>query len=343
MVTIFRCCWKLNNCIHNNYFCNLEIVFRVYNIDATMPLTQADVSPMNFILEAFQSEVTLDLSGNIYSEMVSALDVSAVAIMYMKTSEIKQVFQFETDATDLTNAAESDIKYYVDSAAWPKYSPANAMLDEALSLRPIATADAQGTIPHNKMMVAHDFLRYLAQQLFNTHLGVDLFNNEVELLQSIRRACDDSAAGHTVYDLVEVLKKIDLSGSSASANALLAGPDSDGKKYMTNDDTTSANVCRVLFNQMIDPSGVHRFSDILTGITSGTDGLHPQPLPFIDGDSISYKLIIHPAEGQHNLVGLTDSIGSRSFEIKIVLVDDASVVDPTDPVSMNVPVDPAEL
>jgi len=307
-----------------------------------MPLTQNDVSPMSFILEAFQSEVTLDLCGNIYSELVQALDVSAVAVMYMRTSAIKDVFKFQTDATDLTNADESDIKYYVDSTAWPQYNPANAMLHLPLSLNPIATADAQGTIPNNKMMVAHDFLRYLAQQLFNTHLGVDLFNNESQILQSIRAACDDSAVGHTLYDLNEVLKKVDLTGSSASPNAGLA-IDASGFKYMSNADATAENVCRVLFNQMTDPSGVHRFSDILTGITSGTDGLTPQSLPFIDGDSISYKLIINPAVDQHVLVGLPDAIGSRSFEIKIVLVDEATIVDPTDAQSSNVPVDPAEL
>ena len=301
------------------------------------------VPPMNFILDAFQSEVTLDLCGNIYSEMVAALDVSAVAIMYMKTSSLKSTFLFESDSTEFTDLANTGVRYFVNSDSWPLYNPANAMLDIAgLSQNPIATVDGTGaSFQRNKMLVAHDFVRYLAQQLFNTHFGVELFNNEVELLQSVRRACDDSAAGHTLFDLLQVLKNVDIN-KSGNNPANMLGPDPSGYWYMDNDVTDPTNICRAIFEQMIDPSGVNRFSDIISGITTGPAGV-AQSLPFIDGDSLSYKLIIHPADGQENLVGLAAPFGSRSFEIRIVLVADDQVVDPTDPASLNTNVDVAEL
>lgn len=296
-------------------------------IDYTNPVPES----LHFVLEAFESNVTIDLCGNLYSEAPLALDTSAVAVIYVPTQAMKDTFKFMTDATDVINLAESDIRYYVDSAAWPSIDviqPANGMLDktEDGAARPIASADGTSAYAADKMMVCHDFTRYLAKELFNTHLGVDLFNNEKELLDSIRRACDDSAAGHTYYDVLEVLKNVDLTGSGANAHADLVS-NADGN-YMTNSTAADSvanktNICRVLFSQMMDVSGVHRFADILSGITTQADGTvsAPQPLPFLENDTISFKLIINPAEGQNDLTGV-EPFGARSYEIRLVLKDD---------------------
>lgn len=306
--------------------------------------TEPVPEPLHFVLEAFESNVTLDLCGNLYGEAPPVLDTSAVAVIYVSTQAMKDTFKFMTDATDVINLAESDIRYYVDSAAWPSIAdlhPANGMLDktEDGAARPIASADGVSNYADNKMMVAHDFTRYLAKELFNTHLGVDLFDNEMELLQSIRRACDDSAAGHTYFDILNVLKNVDLTGSGSAAHADLV-TDADGN-YMTNSTASNslsnkANVCRVLFNQMMDVSGVHRFADILTGITTQADGTTsaPQSLPFLENDTISFKLIINPAEGQNDLT-LVEPFGARSYEIRLVLKDDIT--------ALNTEVDAEEL
>jgi hypothetical protein len=302
------------------------------------------VPPMNFVLEAFESIVTLDVSGNIYSELVAALDVSAVAVMYMHTSALKNTFKFQTDSTDIENSDANDIRYYVDSATWPLYNPANALLHvDGISQNPIATVDSTGNdFAPNKMMVAHDFVRYLAKELFNTHFGVDLFDNESELLQSVRRVCGNSESGQTLFDILKVLKDVDIYGTNGDSGNAYLTPDASNNHYLTNEVATSDNICRAIFNQMIDPSGVNRFSDIISGITSGPAGV-PQSLPFVDGDSLSYKLTIHPADGQENLVGLASPFGSRSYEIRIVLVPDSTVVNPALALTANIPADPAEL
>jgi len=296
-------------------------------VDYTDPVPE----PLHFVLEAFESSVTLDLCGNLFAEAPVALDTSAVAVIYVSTQAIKDTFKFMTDATDVINLAESDIRYYVDSASWPSIAdmhPANGMLDktEDGARDPIASADGTTAYAADKMMVAHDFTRYLAKELFNTHLGVDLFNNEKELLDSIRRACDDSAAGHTYYDVLNVLKNVDLTGSGDSAHTDLVS-DADGN-YMTNSTASDSvanksNICRVLFSQMMDVSGVHRFADILTGITTQDDGTTsaPQSLPFLENDTISFKLIINPAADQNQLTGV-EPFGARSYEIRLVLKND---------------------
>ena len=48
------------------------------------------------------------------------------------------------------------------------------------------------------------------------------------------------------------------------------------------------------------------------------DTEHKQPIPFIDGDRISFKITIHPAPNQHLLTGTSD-ISPRSYHIQLYL------------------------
>jgi hypothetical protein len=269
---------------------------------------------VNFVLESLNSSVTMSVAGNLFSEPIPVIDVSATAILYVSIDDMKSVFQFQTDSTDVNNLASADIKYYVDTASWPALNPANGMMNvSSLSQGAIALIDSNGALADDKLMVCHDFVRYLASKLFGTHFGVDLFNNETELLQNLRLICDDSAAGHTQYDVLAKLSDVSKTGSNAG---LLT--DSNGNKYMTNDTNDDTNLCRVLFDQMIG-SDVSRFRDLSIG------GDQPQPLPFAVDDAISFVLTIAPADGQETLTGV-DPIGSRSYEIRFVVKDASDVV-----------------
>ena len=76
-----------------------------------------------------------------------------------------------------------DIRYFTYMDHWNPnlvVNPMNAMLDKPES----ADAILQVGIP-SKMLVKHDFIRFLALQLFNTPNGVDLFNNEEELISNL--------------------------------------------------------------------------------------------------------------------------------------------------------------
>lgn len=268
---------------------------------------------VNFVLSSLDSSVAMDLCGNLYSEAIPAIDASATAIIFVSIDDMKSVFQFQTDSTDVNNLAEADIKYYTDTASWPAINPVNAMMNvSTLSQGEIALIDSAGALADNKLMVAHDFTRYLASKLFGTHFGVDLFNNETELLQNLRLICDDSAEGHTWYDVVAKVTTVSKSGDHAGLEGTA------GDKYMTNATDDSTNLCRVLFNQMIG-AAAPRFADISLG------GDLPQPLPFAVDDAISFKLTIAPAEEQELLTGV-EVIGARSYEIRFVIKETADVV-----------------
>lgn len=276
---------------HNYNFCDLNLVLVVY--------TKMSV---HFVLSTLESDVTMGTSATVQTSSIPSLTVDATAVFHVSLDDMKAVFKFETDSYDFTDLESTDIKYYVDSGAFPLLNPANAMMDAAESLGAIATAN----IDANKQMVAHDFVRYLAVKLFNTHHGVDLFNNEVNLLKNLREICSDAAEGNTWFDVKAKLAKVGLSGDHADITG------TDGSKYMTNSNSTDENICRVLLEQMTN-SAISRFSDI-----AASDA--PQSLPFRVDDSISFKLTIHAADGQEELTGVAP-LDPRSYEIKFVIVD----------------------
>lgn len=258
--------------------------------------------PVQFVLTDLESSVQMGVGATVQTSVIPQLDVSAVAILEVSLDDMKAVFKYQTDSNDLTNLDESDIKYYVDPASWPDLNPANAMMQAASA---IATANSAGPLDANKMLVAHDFERYLALKLFNTHYGVDLFNNELELLNNLRLICDDSAEGHTWFDVKSKINKVGLSGDHADIQG------ADGAKYMTNANSSAENLCRVLLEQMTHDA-ITRFADV-----QPTDS--PQSLPFEVDDSISFKLIVAPAEGQEELTGV-EAFSARSYEIRLKIV-----------------------
>jgi len=261
---------------------------------------------VHFVLDSLSSSVTMDISGSIHSVPIVPIDASATAIFEVSVADMKDVFKFQTDSNDVQNDSEADIRYLVDMASWPDLNPANAMMDHPSSLNPIAVSNTDGALDANKMLVGHDFVRYLALKLFNTHFGVDLFDNELELLNDLRYICGNDDEGQTWHDVVDKLTSVSKNGTHAGL-----ATDTDGNKYMTNATDSSDNLCKVLFDQMMG-SAKTRFADISTGV----DGY--QSLPFVADDSISFKLTIAPADGQEELTGV-EAFAPRSYEIKLII------------------------
>jgi hypothetical protein len=273
---------------------------------------------VNFVLDALSATVTMAVGGSIESTPIVPIDASAVSILEVSLDAIKSVFKYQTESLDVDNADATDIKYYVDPSFWPALNPANASLTHELASGRIAEVDSEiNPIPPNRQMVCHDFVRYLALMLFNTHFGVDLFQNESELLADLRTICGSEAEGQTWYDVLAKLTAVGLAGTHEGLET-----DADGNKFMTNATKDENNLCRVLMHQMLN-SAVSRFQQI-------EDSEVPQSLPFQADDSISFKLIINPAEGQHETTGVEEFSG-RSYEIKLVLKEDPSNIEVTDP------------
>lgn len=263
----------------------------------------------HFVLNALDTTIELGVAGSIFSESIPAIDVSAVAVIEVGLDMMREIFKYQTDADDVQNAADADTHYYIDTVAWEglaDVNPANAMLNHPESSGAITSLNAAGVdLPADKQLVCHDFVRYLALRLFNTHFGVDLFQNELELLEDIRAKCSSTAEGNVWYEVKSKLEAVDTTNA-------LGGEDTDGNKYTTNDDTASTNLCRVLMLQMLNQQ-IARFQNIEN---SGS----AQSLPFLAGDSISFKVIVNPAPEQELATGVEPFAG-RSYEIRLSIVE----------------------
>ena len=278
---------------------------------------------IKFVLDRFSASYTLDQLATMDSGVqYTALDVSAIGVYYILPDVLKSVFTFQADSFDYTDISASDIHYYINMDQWPtnlKINPVNAMMysSEPPRLPMLATG---GNIDASKNFVKHDFIRYLALKLFNTPNGVDLFNNEQALIQHLNAMGNASFQG----DISGTLWRYDSgNGIGTNGEGSNLSTDSENKRYTTNDFTSNSNICRELFNQMIF-NNRDRFMDISFNPTSGQ-----AKLPFVAGDSISYKFTVFPASGQEVLTGV-NAFGGRSYEIRLVVGTGVNITGPAD-------------
>lgn len=255
---------------------------------------------VDFVLTGLDQTFTLGVSGELAGAAAPAIDVSCVATYNVKTSDMLNVFKFQTDSFDVNNVDASDIKYYVYMNAWPadlSLNPANA---HTLSSTPILPTSADVVAKRN--FVKHDYVRYLAVRLFNTAYGVDLFSNESELLSDLVTK-GATAAGN----IITALKTVD---QASAANG------STPHKYSENNLTTTGNFSRELLRQVAHHAPA-RFASI-------TDISGIQSIPLQTGDSISFKVSINAATNQHLLTERPTAIEPRSYRIKLNLTADGS-------------------
>lgn len=275
---------------------------------------------IDFVLNKLYSNAYSTLLATIPTEQIPAMDASATGVFYMKTSDLRNVFQFQTDAININDLSSQTMKYYINMEHWPQFfelNPANAMMDQdlssgLLSANPIATMeDPTQVYSPTKMFVKHDFIRYLAFTLFGgSYSGVDLFSNQKALEDDIQRQCDGSARGHSWYDISNALYSV--SSINGTNRGLLL--DMSGLKYMTRNTISPDNLCRELMDQ-IGGNASTRFQSILA--TSNM-----QSVPLLDGDSISFLLTLNPNPGQERIVLRTTPVPPRTYRIKIYLISD---------------------
>ena len=131
----------------------------------------------SFYLAQLDVDVTSSsatLSGTISTEFTGDATVN----VNVPLATIKELFQYQTDSTDVTDAVADDIKFR------SVYSANSLPLGiDINSSAPVVSGSIDSVATNNNL--TYDYIRYLAHNLFNTHLGVDLFNNEETLRSSL--------------------------------------------------------------------------------------------------------------------------------------------------------------
>jgi len=268
------------------------------------------MSSVDFVLNRFSASYTLATSATLDAGSSIAIgDISATAVYYISQDDIQKVFRYSADSYDVNDISNVDIKYFVRMDEWPTdllINPSNAMLDKGDS----NGALLQVGIP-NRMLVKHDFLRYLALKLFNTAQGVDLFNNESALITNM------NTLGQTSFQDISATLWDFSTGKTSRA---------DGDKFVvdlstnwlaaTNNNVSNSNICRELFQQILKANSA-RFSSVILDATGTTS------VPILSGDSISYKFTVSPAPGQEALTGVS-AFGGRTYQIKLLVTNQST-------------------
>jgi hypothetical protein len=237
------------------------------------------------------------------------------------------VFQFsiENIATLGGNDNITDLHFYVEDDALPEIVHAVDGKDIALpgenvipllTGTPITTLDYHtgATLQPKQLNVASDFTRYLAKSIFGTVAALDLLSNEQSIVsdvtQQLNRAWTEGDIGH-------ILVPISVHGTDSH---LLVDP-SYGK-YLDNRDPSGAywNIGQTLFHQLLTLAPVRFTTKPPNGLILDMPHHEPQPLPFIAGDSVSWRLNVYPAPGQGSYV-TGKPVPFRVYRVRMILTD----------------------
>jgi hypothetical protein len=221
---------------------------------------------------------------------------------------LKSVFYFQTD--DPITYDASYTKYFVDISGWSSTisSDLNPMNYEVLS----TVNGAYGTNISDNL--GKHFLRYIAEELFGTYLGVDLFNNEDVVYEDISM----NAFDYVYTEVLNKLKRVDKVHGVTSDLTDIFEDEVNGWHMRDSDGTY--NICRNLVRQIAGSSVAKvRFEDleVRSGFTS-EDGIYN--VPFIVGDSIYYSVVVTPDPNQHLTTGLSTAISSKKYILKLNVV-----------------------
>jgi hypothetical protein len=235
------------------------------------------------------------------------------AVFYVKLSDMRAVFQFQrgsgtsTGTSDQVFDASSDIRYYVFRKYWPtalNLNPSHAMLDRAESTGMLTPPGGAGAFSADKSLVKHDFIRYIALNLFNTIHGVDLFRNEEDLRENLAYYGEVARVG--------IMSVLDTVGTM-SADITMA-VDGSGNRYSTNEDTTVTNISRELMRQIaVSAAGRLVAIDEAEG---GGGGI--QSIPLSENDTFNFKVVMEASPGQNALTNVA-AIPARTYNIKLIM------------------------
>jgi uncharacterized protein YjbI with pentapeptide repeats len=259
---------------------------------------------LNFSLIGLNQAFDLSTMATLDASSVNLDATDATAIFYVRLSDMLNVFKYQSDAFDVNNIGAQDIKYYVFHRNWPselRINPSHAMMDQLDSLNMLGSGFSA-----DKSLTKHDFIRHIALSLFNTIHGVDLFSNEEDLMEN------SVYLGETVrHNIDGILSNI----STTSASEAMAY-DTSGNKYLTNDASGNTNLCRELMRQVAASSPLRFYNN-------GGDNAGIKTIPFLENDTIQFKLVMQAAIQQNLLTGVSE-IPTRSYTIKLILKNTVS-------------------
>jgi hypothetical protein len=275
-------------------------------------MSESVPTPLSFVLSSL-NQTTQCVDGVSLSKFTDTLAFDAMAIFYVNIDDMKNVFGYQVDGTNINNLDNENIKYYVDMEKWPAnltLNPSHAMMFNPLSQGGFDISDT--SIPNSKKLVKHDYIRFLSQRLFNTTRGVDLMANEFEIIENL--AGNGSLfTGMNARKILDVLNSISTTKSTSGLDGTDA--DNNNKKYLTNKTLIPTNIVRSIIEQISngDPKRFNNLVDV-------SNNHLIRPVPFIVNDRLNFTLKIKAAPNQNDLTKVA-AIPDRTYLISLILAN----------------------
>ena len=251
-------------------------------------------------LLAFDKLVRIGVGGQIsltpYNPSFEKWD--AVAKCDIPVDILSNMFVFQTDHFDVNDLNPEDVRFYVDASQIPStLNLSSAVVGNGA----VISVDALNQpLSSSDMVIGKDYVKHLANILFKTPFGVDLFINEIELVNSV------NAGLVSIWDsCVSDLQNISTTGTHSALQGTL------GHKYLlansqTEDDnnTSKYNICRELYRMLISRAPC-RFTDLpfiqvseAQRIAIDPDANNLYNLPLVIGDQILMRVVFKPCADQ---------------------------------------------
>ena len=234
---------------------------------------------------------------------------AAVAVLETDRRGFKRAFKYQSSRPlhlgEPDVEPDVDMRYYVFESLLPDLglNLADATLRHPMAKNSVLFVDQHGRLfPREEMTLAHDYLRYVASFMFNTPYASPLLLNSPGTLFHLRNRCAYARL------LAPLFKHVDAERGSC---AFLR--DGAGGKYMTSQDRTRENVTHAFVRKIarVDPG---RFAAIPAKTTL-------QSCPFAVNDCITFRLTLHSHAAAGGGERSSIRIPSKTYLIKVILVD----------------------
>ena len=232
-------------------------------------------------------------------------DIDATVTIEVPIDFLKDTFYFKTDEAIATDATD-DVHCYVDTSKWPSMQGYLNASYGNISISDNAFVDSD--------VIAKDFLRNVANGLFGTHLGVDLFTNETSVHGNL-----ETQTSNVANNIFNSIQDVGITGGDTDLST-----DENNEKYFLDTVDDPKNVTRALLLQLLSLAP-ERFNSINLPdhMYPGKTGTYRMPL--IAGDTLSYALTIHPDVNQNTITNTGTNALPRKYRVKLVCLPPLSL------------------
>lgn len=186
----------------------------------------SDNSGVTFVLEAMALDVSLN-QGIIIDSIVDAktLSAHAISILDISYSDISGVFQYYSDAIDVSGAGIGDssdnrfIDGFSEATDWSFnhiytnwFNTSNGANKSAVNISDAVVDDNTKIGPFSSPPIKQDSVRHMAQSVFGSYTAVDIFQNENDLVSDV--VTSDGSFNTLIKELISDASGIDQAGAS---------------------------------------------------------------------------------------------------------------------------------